>query len=517
MTQTPLKNKAAQDLNLPSDLEMDDLVERIATLAKEVRSVPAFENIRLLQNSSHILQSSGRCLLLSDIIGVFAAFLCGGLGAWALNVYAFHDSFQKLFSSYSLQQSIIFGGLGLIALLWLEAKGHYRQRLPYWETVGHILTVTAIGLMVGGFIQFAAKNFFSRLWLGLSWGLFAVFLFIGRKLVRQWLEHHGQWQIPALIIGKGPTAQSALNALTQERRMGFRIVGQISSETLTDLTKPRAWKRLMMAHGAAHLFLALEGSELERQQAALKAMGRDGLAYSIIPPWLGLPSSTLSPHHFMMQDALLLHDTNRLLLPIPRLIKRSFDLFCAGAGLVVLSPVFLTVALMIRRDGGPAFYRQPRVGRNSRVFSCYKFRSMRVDADQTLRRHLDDNPEAAAEWQKFQKLKKDPRITPFGDFIRRTSIDELPQLINVVKGEMSLVGPRPIMQGQEIFYEDDFTYYESVRPGITGPWQVSGRNRLTFKERVALEAWYARNWSPWLDIVILMKTIPALMEKGQAF
>src|SRR6202012_5716487 len=127
------------------------------------------------------------------------------------------------------------------------------------------------------------------------------------------------------------------------------------------------------------------------------------------------------------------------------------------------------------------------------------------------------SPEAAKEWEQFQKLKNDVRITSFGHFIRRTSIDELPQLLNVIKGEMSLVGPRPIMQGQEEFYAEDFSYYESVRPGITGPWQVSGRNHLTFKERVTLEAWYARNWNLWLDIVIMLKTVPTVLKKEQAF
>ena len=142
---------------------------------------------------------------------------------------------------------------------------------------------------------------------------------------------------------------------------------------------------------------------------------------------------------------------------------------------------------------------------------------MRVDAEAFLEKYLNEHPEAATEWKKYQKLKKDVRITKVGNIIRRTSIDELPQLLNVIKGDMSLVGPRPIMPGQEEYYGDDFVYYESVRPGITGPWQVSGRNRLTFSERVMLESCYARNWSLWMDIVILLKTIPALLLQEQAF
>jgi lipopolysaccharide/colanic/teichoic acid biosynthesis glycosyltransferase len=142
---------------------------------------------------------------------------------------------------------------------------------------------------------------------------------------------------------------------------------------------------------------------------------------------------------------------------------------------------------------------------------------MRVDAEEVLEHYLVSNPQAAEEWNKFQKLKEDIRITKFGQFMRKTSIDELPQLINVLKGDMSLVGPRPCMSGQEGFYAEDFSSYESVRPGITGPWQVSGRNKLTFKERVNLEAWYARNWSLWLDIVIMLKTVPTILKREEAY
>jgi undecaprenyl-phosphate galactose phosphotransferase len=494
------------------------MLGQVVSLAREARQTETgAETLRSFPALTDILRVSGRWLLASDIIALIAAYSCGGISAWALDMYALQGSFQDLFALDTLRQFAIFSGLGLMALLWLDMKGHYRQRLPYWETIGHILSVALVGFLVGGFVQFAQKGGFSRLWLGLSWSMFAVFLLIGRSYVRKRLERKGQWQIPALLIGNGPTAQAALHALEREPQMGFTIVDQIAPKVLNDLARPRAWKRLMLAHGARHVFLALEGSELEKQQAAMKAMVRERMPCSIIPPWLGLPTSTLSPHHFMMHDVLLLHDTNRLMLPLPGFLKRGFDIALAGAGLLVLMPVFAVVAFIIRRDGGPAFFTQQRVGKDGKTFACYKFRSMRIDAEELLQKHLAGNPESAAEWQKFQKLKQDVRVTKCGEFIRRTSIDELPQLFNVLKGDMSLVGPRPIMPGQEHYYDDDFVFYESVRPGITGPWQVSGRNQLTFKERVALESWYARNWSLWMDVVIILKTLPALLKKDQAF
>lgn len=197
--------------------------------------------------------------------------------------------------------------------------------------------------------------------------------------------------------------------------------------------------------------------------------------------------------------------------------KRSFDVVASVCGLIVLSPLFVLVASLVRRDGGAVIHVQKRVGHGGRLFKMYKFRSMHVGAEKRLIKYLSSNATARDEWNVFQKLKDDPRITSIGTFIRITSIDELPQLLNVLKGEMSLVGPRPFLPGQESYYGDKLRAYQSVRPGITGPWQVSGRNRRTFAERVALEAWYARNWTLWLDLVILLKTIPALFVRGTAY
>lgn len=506
------------ETGLSGDEDLTHLVENVVSLARNVRVLDAAEQVAYPQKkTTSILENSGRWLLATDIMALFAAFAFGGLAAWGMNIYVLHDHFQKMLSLDTLQQFGLFALLGLASILWLDGKGHYRQRLPYWETVGNIITVTFIGFILGGFAQFAMKSIYSRLWLGFSWTLFAAFIFIGRAAVRNFLDARGGWKIPSLIIGTGETAHAAMRALSKEKQMGFSIIRQMGVNAFGQFSSPQAWQRMMKISGVGHIFLALEGSELEANKDVLKSLVRGGLSYSIIPPWLGLPSSTLSPHHFMMQDVLLLHNTNQLALPLPRILKRSFDIVVAGGALLALSPVLVLLAALVKRDGGPAFFIQKRVGMGGKLFNCFKFRSMKVDAEEALQKYLAGNRIAQAEWTQFQKLKTDPRITPFGEFIRRTSLDELPQLINVVLGDMSLVGPRPIMQGQESFYEDDYSYYSSVRPGITGPWQVSGRNQLTFKQRVALEAWYARNWSLWMDIVILLKTIPVLLKKDQAF
>ena len=496
---------------------------KASTVGEDAGSVPSEHGVRHphfahgLPDFHSLMRISGRYILATDICALVLSFL-GGAALMLLRSAVTDETLSHVWLHLiTLRQLIVFWAFGLCALLWLDSRGHYRQRLPYWEKTGHILSVACIGFLASGFIEFASRNNGSRLWTGFCWLLFAFFCVGGRPLMRRWLDKNGVWRIPAIVIGEGPTAKAALRALQHDHQLGFTITEHLPALILADMKKTSAWKQVLMMHDAHYVFLALEGSDIEHYQAALKSLPRARVPCTIIPPWLGLPSSTLTPHHFVMQDVMMLHDTNRLKLPLPRLVKRIVDVTLGGAALLILSPLLAVVAVIVMCDGGPAFFRQARVGRGGHLFECYKFRSMRADAEEALSRYLAENPEAIEEWQLFQKLKNDVRVTKFGRFIRRTSIDELPQLINVLKGDMSLVGPRPCMKGQESLYAEDFSFYESVRPGITGPWQVSGRSHLTFKERVNLEAWYARNWSLWLDIVIMLKTVPTLLKRGQAF
>lgn len=188
-------------------------------------------------------------------------------------------------------------------------------------------------------------------------------------------------------------------------------------------------------------------------------------------------------------------------------LKRGFDVIGALGALFLLLPLFALVALAIKLwDRGPVFYRHRRIGLNGADFDCLKFRSMVVDADTVLSRHLAANGEAAREWGKYHKLKRDPRITPLGASLRKTSIDELPQLLNILKGEMSFVGPRPIVSAEVQKYGACIEHYLRARPGLTGPWQVSGRNDVDYTTRVALDRDYVDSWSFRRDLAIIVKT-----------
>ncbi|MBA4775923.1 MULTISPECIES: sugar transferase [Agrobacterium] len=197
--------------------------------------------------------------------------------------------------------------------------------------------------------------------------------------------------------------------------------------------------------------------------------------------------------------------------PIGGIAKRSFDMTSAALALLIFSPIFLLIAVLVKlSDPGPIFYGHRRVGHNGRYFHCLKFRTMAMNGDEILRQYLAANPEAAEEWRATRKLKNDPRVTAVGAVLRKLSLDELPQLLNIIRGEMSVVGPRPVVDEELSYYESAAAYYLSTRPGLTGLWQISGRNDVSYKTRVAFDTHYVQNWSMRQDVFIIVKTIPAV-------
>jgi exopolysaccharide production protein ExoY len=200
-------------------------------------------------------------------------------------------------------------------------------------------------------------------------------------------------------------------------------------------------------------------------------------------------------------------------LPLPTggLVKRGFDFSSALLALLLFSPIFLMIAALVKlSDSGPIFYGHSRIGHNGRVFKCLKFRTMAVNGEELLRKYLRENPEAAEEWKATRKLKSDPRVTTVGTVLRKLSLDELPQLINILRGEMSVVGPRPVVDEELNLYDSFATYYLSTRPGLTGLWQISGRNDVSYESRIAFDTQYVQNWSLIGDVLIIAKTIPAV-------
>lgn len=198
-------------------------------------------------------------------------------------------------------------------------------------------------------------------------------------------------------------------------------------------------------------------------------------------------------------------------------IKRFVDVIGAIVLGLVFMPLIVVIVFMLRKNGGPVIYVHRRVGRGGRMFPCLKFRTMVPDADQALRALLERNPELQAEWVRDHKLRHDPRVTRLGRFLRRTSLDELPQLVNVLRGEMSLVGPRPVVREELLRYGKNVGTYLAARPGITGLWQVTGRNDTDYRRRVVLDTYYVRNQNLFLDLYILAKTTGVVLGGNGAY
>lgn len=203
-------------------------------------------------------------------------------------------------------------------------------------------------------------------------------------------------------------------------------------------------------------------------------------------------------------------------VPLGGTLKRTFDLAASALMLVLLAPLLIVVCLVVKlHDRGPIFFAHERIGFAGQRFKCLKFRTMKLNGDVVLAEYLARSPEAAAEWREKRKLATDPRVTAVGQFLRKTSLDEFPQLWNVLKGEMSLIGPRPIVDDEIQHYGKHFASYLACRPGVSGMWQVSGRSDCTYPERVALDARYVSNWTWLLDIGIMLKTVPAVfLQRG---
>ena len=238
---------------------------------------------------------------------------------------------------------------------------------------------------------------------------------------------------------------------------------------------------------------------------------------AFIPNIIGTPIANLDVRRIYRDDIVLLNIKNNLAYMRNRVIKRIFDIIMGLIICIPAVPILILCYFWVKFDSkGPVFFNAKRIGKDGKEFTCYKFRSMYMNSDKILADYLAKNPEAKAEWDEFQKLHDfDPRVTKAGRIMRKTSLDELPQLLNVLKGEMSLVGPRPYLPREIDKMGEYYKIIISTVPGITGYWQVNGRSDVTFEGRLKMDNWYIYNWSVWIDMVLLFKTIKAVFfSKG---
>ena len=255
------------------------------------------------------------------------------------------------------------------------------------------------------------------------------------------------------------------------------------------------------------VFLAPDAATQDIAARLARLLSAAGASYYYRPALGAISGESFDLVRFPPEDGGILSMINAQDRPFAQMVKRGFDIIASACALAFLSPVLVFIMVAIRKDDGPVMFSQQRVGSDGRPFGCLKFRTMVVNAEARLAEILESDPEREAQWRAYQKLDDDPRITAVGKFLRMSSLDELPQLINVLKGDMSLVGPRPMTLDQQECYGQAMLDYQRVRPGLTGLWQVNGRNDTTFEERARLDSHYVQNWSLWRDVVILVRTV----------
>jgi len=459
-------------------------------------------------------------MVFADLTGLLLAAMCGNMlvSAWLsatpTSLGMPHGVF--LISCMSLfLVSKLYPGVGI------NPAQEIRQVSQY------TLMAFMFGVVISVFMAPVPTLYFQS--LGVSWILSPAFVLGLRWVLRIATANAGLWKEPVLVMASGQKALDMVLYFRKRLRLGFwpALVASDEAGIATLLAAKREEPVIHLRDLArsvpqittlgietALVDLPFAGQALAR--AGEKALSRLFSRLIFVSDLNWLEGATLQVHDF---EGLLGVETRRNELNAFSLaLKSLMDLGLSFFGLVCLSPFFACLALLIKLDSpGPVFYRHKRIGQGGKPIAIIKFRTMVMDADQILQAYLETHPDARLEWEQTQKLKDDPRITRVGRWLRKFSLDELPQLLNILKGDISLVGARPIVQNEIYHYGEYFQVYTRSKPGLTGLWQVSGRNNTTYDERVRYDTYYIHNWSLWLDIYILLRTVWVVLSRDGAY
>jgi len=436
------------------------------------------------------------------------------------------------FSNFTDARGALLVLLATGCIVMFQQLGHYSRRRQFWQEVGDIVAVAFAALVLDAALLYLAKINFSRIWMATGWLSVALVIPFTRLAIKKVGLRFGRWKQPTVIVGTGPLAVETAEAHIRNAHLGYDVIALIDPTAASD----EHWDQVRVAGrdvpvrpldassptlptwlGQPHVVVALELHQIPQHEHLIEKLSLYHGDIDIISPVRGLPINNARASHFFSYDILSLRISNNLARPWSQMLKRAFDIVVASSLLVFLAPLMTILALTLAWSGGPVFFAHKRVGRNGQLFHCLKFRSMVPNAADVLAELLASDPAAREEWTRTFKLKRDPRTTAFGRFLRKSSLDELPQLFNVLRGEMSLVGPRPVVPDELDRYGDAKVYYLEVRPGLTGLWQISGRSDIDYEQRVSLDTWYVRNWTLWYDILILFKTALVVPAKAGAY
>ena len=431
------------------------------------------------------------CVLIILAVDIFGIWLCFGLAVVLKNLL-YGDSVLLDVGRYQG-----FAPSYVIIIFLFFYQGIYSRRYDFWHESRILVKSCFLGLLLSlALLALIKVNYeFSRASFILSFAFMAVVLPLLKLVTKRKLFKFGLWKKRAKILGEGEELESAV--------LGSAYLGYVR------------------ALGRDYDVLFIGGSRLEA--SALNELIESNIRVNkeiLFTPVLRSYDFTQTYIYSVFASRTSLFAIrNSLKSPLNLALKRGLDLVLIILALPLLVPIFGVIALMmkLKEPEGRIFFSHQRMGFGGKPFGCLKFRSMRENGDEILAQYLKQNPQEVEYFEKYHKYEHDPRITKLGDFLRKSSLDELPQLINVLKGEMSIVGPRPCAQ----YERKDMGKYDelilAVKPGITGLWQVSGRSNVDFATRAQMDAWYMKNWCIWNDIVIILKTFKVvLMRRGAA-
>jgi len=448
-------------------------------------------------------------LILTDVVCTLLAILLALQLHW-FSAVEFSPAYVEIFALLIIILLIKFYSAGLYPGIGL----HYIDEL---RLLVESLSFTFLIILAVTFVLHTSY-IYSRLVIFFTWILSILLIPFGRYLVRRLLISLDLWGVPVVIIGDPERANDLAKNFQINTQHGIRpelIVG--AEDCLSDDSSgsPIRIKECAKRQDLQNALILIDDlNQVDLLFDRYRFMFRH---VTLIKDQVGnYGLNNLQPLDF--SSVLGLQIRNNLLSQSSQMLKKLIDTLGSFFGLVLLSPFLGLMALAIRLDSpGGVIYRQPRLGRGGKTFQLLKFRTMYINADVVLKTELSRNPEMKAEWDCYQKLRNDPRVTRVGRFLRKFSLDEFAQLWNVARGEMSLVGPRPIMRNQRLQYGPAFKDYIQASPGMTGLWQVSGRNQTSFARRAELDDEYIQRWSIWMDIYILAKTIKVVLWRDGAY
>nr|WP_240655598.1 undecaprenyl-phosphate galactose phosphotransferase WbaP [Paraburkholderia phosphatilytica] len=473
-----------------------------------IQPFPALTN-KVALATADVLGFTVALLISTDILGSFGEE--PQIGFWA---------------SMAKHPVLIYMALAFAGTTWFWARmRHYTCRRPMWRELQEIFRLLVVLAVIHLALTTLTKGMFARGWWALTWTGAFVLVPVFRSMTKRALDAAGLWKRPTLIVGCGRNAVDAKQALSSQSFLGVDVIayvapdGECDTSAMTDAPVLHGFSpETFMALPGVQVVIALEHEDSEVRNTWVRGLTQSGIRdVTVMAPMQGVPLYGTDISYFFGHEVMMLRVQNNLARFSAKVLKRVFDVLAGGFLMFMLFPIFAVLAILVAKDGGSPFFGHTRIGQNGRKFKCYKFRSMVPNADKVLKELLESDPVARAEWDKDFKLKNDVRITKIGALLRKTSLDELPQLWNVLRGDMSLVGPRPVIEKEIDRYGEDAAYYLLAKPGMTGLWQVSGRNDTDYARRVFLDAWYVRNWSLWYDIAILFKTVGVVARRDGAY